>query len=120
MSGVVHCRRSSYDIYIGRGRDPRTGEPGEWGNPFSHRPSRAPGTIRVSTRAEAIRRYRAWLWEQISSGAIPLSKLAQLRGKTLGCWCHPDPCHGEVLKRAAAWAWGVLRGEEALPAALAA
>lgn len=24
---------------------------------------------------------------------IPL----ELRGKTLGCWCKPDACHGDVL-----------------------
>ena len=21
----------------------------------------------------------------------------ELKGKTLGCWCKPDPCHGDVL-----------------------
>lgn len=25
--------------------------------------------------------------------------LHELRGKTLGCWCHPEPCHGDVLCR---------------------
>lgn len=32
---VVHCKRDPYDVYCGRGRDPRTGaaNPG-WGNPF--------------------------------------------------------------------------------------
>lgn len=23
--------------------------------------------------------------------------LEELQGKVLGCWCHPDPCHGDVL-----------------------
>jgi hypothetical protein len=31
---IVHCQRDAYDVYIGRGRCPRTGRPGEWGNPF--------------------------------------------------------------------------------------
>jgi transposase-like protein len=26
---------------------------------------------------------------------------AQLKGKVLGCWCHPEPCHGDVLAREA-------------------
>jgi hypothetical protein len=27
-----------------------------------------------------------------------LAKLPELRGKALGCWCAPEPCHGDVLK----------------------
>lgn len=26
-----------------------------------------------------------------------LARLDELRGKVLGCWCHPEPCHGGVL-----------------------
>jgi hypothetical protein len=99
-----------YDTYIGRGRDPRTGEPGEWGNPYSHRPSRVPGVIVVATVEEAIERYRRHLWVEIRSGRLPLDKLAALAGKTLGCGCHqPGPCHGWNLAAAAAWAAAQLR-----------
>jgi transposase len=28
-------------------------------------------------------------------------KLETLKGKALGCWCAPEPCHGDVLKAAA-------------------
>lgn len=24
-------------------------------------------------------------------------RATELRGKVLGCWCYPDPCHGETL-----------------------
>jgi ParB family transcriptional regulator, chromosome partitioning protein len=27
-----------------------------------------------------------------------LSRLHELRGKALACWCAPEPCHGDVLK----------------------
>ena len=27
-----------------------------------------------------------------------LKRIGQLRGKTLGCWCAPEPCHADVLK----------------------
>jgi hypothetical protein len=109
MSAVVHCKQAPYDTYIGRGRDPRTGRPGEWGNPYSHRPSRVPGVIVVATVEEAIERYRRHLWAEIRSGGLPLDKLAALADKTLGCWCAPAPCHGEVLAAAAAWAAAQLR-----------
>lgn len=103
---VVHCKRESYDVYIGRGRDPRTGEPGRWGNPFSHRPSSVAGVTVVSSREEAIERYRRWLWEGIKGGRVDLAELASLHGKVLGCWCAPRACHGEVLEDAAFWALG--------------
>lgn len=103
-AAVVHCRRAPYDVYIGRGHDPVSGVPGEWGNPFSHRPSRVPGVIVVPTVEEAIERYRFYLWEEIRAGRLPLARLAALAGKTLGCWCVPGPCHGEVLVGAATWA----------------
>ncbi|HVC07285.1 MAG TPA: DUF4326 domain-containing protein [Solirubrobacterales bacterium] len=95
-ASVVHCKHDSYDIYIGRGKDPHTGEPGRWGNPFRIGPD--------GERAEVIERYRSWLWTQIKSGQIKLAELAALHGKTFGCWCAPEPCHGEVLTAAAAWA----------------
>ena len=24
-------------------------------------------------------------------------KLLKLKGKNLGCWCHPEACHGDIL-----------------------
>jgi len=93
---VVHCKRERYEIYIGRGRCPRTGEPGRWGNPFQ--------IGRDGSRAEVIAKYRRWLWAEIEAGRIDLDELASLDGKVLGCWCAPKPCHGALLARAAAWA----------------
>lgn len=106
---VIHCKRAPYDVYIGRGRDPRSGRPGEWGNPYSHRPSRVPGVIVVPTVEEPIECYRRRLWKEIRSERLPLDRLAALAGKTLGCWCAPGPCHGEVLAQAATWAAAQLR-----------
>jgi hypothetical protein len=60
--------------------------------------------IVVPTVEEAIERYRLHLWEEIRSGRLPLAQLAALAGETLGCWCAPGPCHGEVLAVAASWA----------------
>jgi hypothetical protein len=101
---VVHCRKEPYDVYIGRGRDPRTDELGAWGNPFTHRRSQVRGVTIVASRDEAIERYRRYLWDEIGAGRISSEQLAALHGKALGCWCAPEACHGEVLARAAAWA----------------
>ena len=92
-TSVVHCMRHSYDVYIGRGKDPITGELSIWGNPFSHIESRIPGVIRVATRHDAIECYRDWLEFQPEL----LAQLSSLKGKVLGCWCKPADCHGDVL-----------------------
>ena len=36
---VVHCKLAPYDVYIGRGRDPKTGRRGQYGNDYSHKES---------------------------------------------------------------------------------
>jgi hypothetical protein len=74
---VVHCRRDSYDVYIGR--------PSRWGNPYRIGPD--------GTRAEVIARYRKWLLSQPEL----LAAIGELAGRRLGCWCAPQPCHGDVL-----------------------
>jgi hypothetical protein len=93
---VVHCKRERYDVYVGR--------PSKWGNPFSHIPNavvqgktRTLARYRVATRAEAVAAYEAWIQTQPEL----MAALPELRGKVLGCWCAPLPCHGEVLARLA-------------------
>lgn len=76
---VVHCKREPFDVYVGR--------PSIWGNPFV--------VGRDGTRTEVIAKYETWLANQSEL----LAALPSLRGKTLGCWCAPKPCHGDVLLR---------------------
>lgn len=82
MIKVVHFKRERYDIYIGRGS--------KWGNPFV--------IGRDGSRAEVIAAYEKWLRAQPQL----LRDLPELRGKVLGCWCAPRPCHGDVLAKLAA------------------
>ena len=74
---VVHCRRDAYDVLIDRTT--------QWGNPFR---------IGVDgSRVEVVSKFRAWLLkhpELIAAARI------ELKGKRLGCWCHPLLCHGDV------------------------
>lgn len=74
---VVHCRREKYDIYIGR--------PSKWGNPFE--------IDKDGSREEVIEKYKQWFFQQNDL----LSQIKELKGKTLGCWCKPKPCHGDFL-----------------------
>lgn len=81
---VVNRRREGFDVYIGR--------PSIWGNPYSHRAG-TKALYRVGTVREAIEAYERWIHTQPQL----LSLLPTLRGKALGCWCKPGPCHGDVL-----------------------
>jgi len=97
-TAVVRIRRSKgevvqdCDVYIGRRLTMggwRLSE-SEWANPF---------TVKAcGSREEACRKYEAWLL-----GGRPdlVARLPELRGKTLGCWCAPAACHGDVLARLA-------------------
>lgn len=82
-------------VYIGRGSI--------WGNPISHKPDTKAYLI-VGTVAEAIQEYRKWLWFQIKTGEVTIEMLKALDGKRLACYCAPNPCHGNVIKRAVQWA----------------
>ncbi len=67
-----------------------------WGNPFE--------MPEDGDRQTVIANYEAYY---LPNKPSLLSRLDGLRGKVLGCWCAPEPCHGDVL---AAWADG--RGEQ--------
>ncbi|NKE62294.1 DUF4326 domain-containing protein [Lentzea sp. PSKA42] len=74
-------------VYVGRAM-----HRGGWhldASPFAN-PFR-PG--KDGTREEVMREYRAWLLDRPDL----LARLPELRGRRLGCWCVPLPCHAEVL-----------------------
>lgn len=76
---VVHCKKAPYDIYIGR--------PSKWGNPFS---------VEVHGRGVCIDLFEEDLYRRLREGEITEDELLELDGKTLGCWCKPRSCHGDI------------------------
>ncbi len=76
---IVHCKKDKYDVYIGRGS--------KWGNPFK--------IGKDGTREEVISKFEIY----IMSNPELFNCLPELVGKTLGCWCAPKACHGDILKR---------------------
>ena len=75
-------------LYIGRAMRyvPGADATSRWANPFS---VERHGRGRCLELFEAHVRASSPLW-----GA-----LGELEGKELGCWCRPEPCHGDVLVR---------------------
>ena len=49
------------------------------------------------SRDEVITKYKNWINQQIQHDPKIKSELLSLKGKTLGCWCKPEKCHGDVL-----------------------
>jgi hypothetical protein len=83
-SFVVHCKKSKYDVYIGR--------PSPFGNPFSHKEG-TKALYKTETVEEAVAKYAEWLESQEDI----LREIPSLKGKILGCWCSPGLCHGLIL-----------------------
>ena len=78
MIRIVHCKKEKYDVYIGRGS--------KWGNPFV--------IGKDGNREGVILKYKKY----ITNNQELINALPELKNKTLGCWCKPKACHGDVLK----------------------
>lgn len=109
---VVNIRdRGGFDVYIGRAArralDARARVESPFANPYTERA--------CGTREAAVARYEELMRRRlVRGGAVGVvvgvraaawsaerwrRELLALRGTRLGCWCHPDPCHGHVLVR---------------------
>lgn len=82
-------------IYVGRSVRGLAGSP--LGNPFRVGP-KYPGMA-------AIAAYAAWIDERLADPDSPqarmfasLLRIARRGDLTLICWCHPNPCHANVIK----------------------
>lgn len=49
------------------------------------------------TREQVIEKYRKYFYYRIASDPVFKERVHRLRGKLLGCWCKPKPCHGDVI-----------------------
>ena len=78
---VVNVGESECDVFIGR--------PSRLGNPFK--------IGRDGDRAQVIRKFEQWARLLVKDDAAFAARVKALHGKTLGCYCAPLPCHGDVL-----------------------
>ena len=72
----------------GTGKERFPKKDSKWSNPFK---------IKNMSRDDVINKYREYINEKIVNNTISINELKELSGKTLGCWCKPEPCHGDVL-----------------------
>ena len=94
---VVNLRHEGCDIRIDR-RSP-------WGNPFK--------IEKGVDRECAIHMYRAWIRDE-EQGHLVDELFFEMRKQrmnwngrtiTLGCWCAPESCHGDVLTQLIRTEW---------------
>lgn len=90
MATVVRIKRQNgqvvqdCDVYIGRACN-RGGWnllQSKWHNPFTAAEYGDQAII---------------LYEQYIRASPLINEIEELRGKTIGCWCAPNPCHGDIL-----------------------
>ena len=79
--------RSDQHVYIGRNRQryvavANNAERSKWENPFP---------LFKHTRVDSLQRFEQHARQKL------MDDLHELSGKVLGCWCHPDHCHGDIL-----------------------
>lgn len=78
---VVNIRDTDeWDVYIGRGS--------KWGNPYRL-------SDYAHDREYVLKLYHRYLLDNREL----LRDLSELQGKTLGCYCAPQQCHGHILAR---------------------
>lgn len=93
MTSIVHMKRKNgiivqdCDVYIGRscymsGWKLRQSI---WYNPFTLK--------KHGTRDEILMLYETY----VRKNEMLMSKIHELEGKSLGCWCSPESCHGDIL-----------------------
>jgi len=86
MTELVNIRRTpaeQIDEYIDRRSD--------YGNPFKLKKDGGD-----YTREESVAAYREWFYSENKAELRERAK-EELKGKTLGCWCKPKACHGDVI-----------------------
>lgn len=86
------CRKGgvslqNFDCYIGRTvkRGGWNLDASIWANPFKRRTGFPPGST-----LPAYEQY-------VRSNPLLMHNIPLLAGKTLGCWCKPEACHGDIL-----------------------
>lgn len=91
---VVNIRLAKCDMYIGRAG---YGEDGYFGNPvYVGKPCPRCGQTHMD-RGSTLPCYRAYFYERLASDPEFYQRVAALRGLVLGCFCKPNPCHGDVI-----------------------
>lgn len=91
MTKIVNLYKEPYDVYIGRsGR----GKDGYFGNPIliNEKYKNCP-----NERARVLKAFQVYFFDRILRDGEFKNRVLELKDKTLGCFCKPKDCHGDII-----------------------
>ena len=51
------------------------------------------------SRDDVLNKYENYIRNKLKENPSLENELKELKNKNLGCWCAPEPCHGNILKK---------------------
>lgn len=85
-SVAVNIYKEKYDVYCGRAGK---GQDGYFGNPFK--------LTSESQRGDTLEKFREYFYNRLESDPEFKMRVGKLKGKRLGCFCAPKPCHADII-----------------------
>jgi hypothetical protein len=81
MTTVVHCKKAKYDVLIDRTTI--------FGNPFP--------ISETCHRSTSLAMFTSYFYRRLEKDREFRNAIEALKDKTLGCWCKPKACHGDII-----------------------
>jgi hypothetical protein len=94
---VVNLRKEAFDVYIGR---PGKGQAGPFGNPIAVGQTCPVCGLQHTTPGSTLVCFKVYFLKRVTQDPAFRNQVLALKDKTLGCFCKPKPCHGDII---AAW-----------------
>lgn len=91
---VVNLKNEKYDIYIGRRGK---GKDGYFGNPVVIGRTCCVCGGTHDTAGSTLGCYRRYFIQRLQADEMFYEAIGLLKGKKLGCFCKPSPCHGDII-----------------------
>ena len=91
MTKIVNLTKEKCDFKITRRRDNTIADPPDFGflgNPFF---------VKEYGREGCIEEFKEYFYERLETDKEFKKAVLDLKGKTLGCFCKPLKCHGDIV-----------------------
>lgn len=89
MVKVVNVRTEKYDVYIGR-------KIASYPESIFYNPFKLKDYKGKNPRFQCLGDFIHYFNQKVKDSEFK-KQVLELKGKTLGCWCKPLPCHGDVI-----------------------
>jgi hypothetical protein len=91
---IVNLYKEPYDVYIGR---PGKGQDGYFGNPVVRGEQCFICNENHQTASDTLPCFEIYARLRLANDEEFRQRVKDLKGKVLGCFCKPKPCHGDIL-----------------------